>query len=63
MKSVNFVKKLDNIIKKGEKLTYDNIWSKRPGTGIPSYKMKSVIGKTARRSIKKDNLINKRDFF
>ena len=50
-------------IKKGEKLTYDNIWSKRPGTGIPSYKMKSVIGKTARRSIKKDNLINKRDFF
>ena len=50
-------------VRKGEKLTYDNIWSKRPGIGIPSYKMKSVIGKTARRSIKKDSLINKKDFF
>ena len=50
-------------IKKGEKLTLDNIWSKRPGTGIPSYKMKNVIGKTAKRNIKKDNLINKKDFF
>ena len=50
-------------IKKGEKLTLDNIWSKRPGIGIPSYKMKNVIGKTAKRNIKKDNLINKKDFF
>ena len=50
-------------IQKGEKLTYENIWSKRPGIGIPSYKMKSVIGRIARRSIKKDSLINKKDFF
>lgn len=50
-------------IKKGEKLTYDNIWSKRPGIGIPSYKMKNIIGRIAKRNIKKDSLINKRDFF
>ena len=50
-------------IKKGEKLTLDNIWSKRPGTGIPSYEMKKIIGKTAKRNIKKDKLINRKDFF
>ena len=40
-------------IKKGEKLTYDNIWSKRPGTGIPSYKMKSVYWKNCEEKYKK----------
>ena len=50
-------------IKKGEKLTLDNIWSKRPGTGIPSYEMKKIVGKTAKRNIEKDKLINKKDFF
>ena len=27
------------------------IWSKRPGTGIPSYRMKEVIGKYAANDI------------
>ena len=51
-----------NDIKKGDKLNYDNIWSKRPGIGIPSYKMKNVIGRFAKKDIKKDSLINKKDF-
>lgn len=25
------------------------IWSKRPGTGIPSYKMEEIIGKRAKK--------------
>ena len=29
------------------KIDYDNIWSKRPGMGIPSYKMKNIIGRIA----------------
>jgi len=48
-------------IKSGEKLTEDNIWSKRPGTGIPSFKMPNILGKTARVDIKKDTLINIED--
>ena len=49
-------------IKKGDKFDYFNIWSKRPGTGIPSYKIKNIIGRFAKRDIKKDVLINKKDF-
>lgn len=38
-------------IKCGEIITQDMIWSKRPGTGIPSYRMNEVIGKKARKDI------------
>lgn len=34
-------------IRKGETITQDMIWSKRPGTGIPAKDMQSVIGKKA----------------
>lgn len=34
-------------IKAGEVITQEMIWSKRPGTGIPSHKMNEVIGKKA----------------
>lgn len=34
-------------IQKGQVIKPEMIWSKRPGTGIPSYKMDEVIGKTA----------------
>ena len=49
-------------IKLGEKFSFNNIWSKRPGTGIPSYKIKNIIGRKAKRDIKKDNLLTKKDF-
>lgn len=45
-------------IKAGAKITPKMIWSKRPGTGIPSYMMPNIIGKHATRDIKKDTLIS-----
>lgn len=44
-------------IKRGEVITQDMIWSKRPGTGIPSYRMQEVIGKKAKVDIKGNTLI------
>ena len=49
-------------IKKDEVITEDMIWSKRPGTGIPSYKMSEVIGKKAKRDIKCNTLLSYDDF-
>ena len=48
-------------IKKGETITQDMIWSKRPGTGIPSYKMGEVLGKKAVRDIKNNVLVMPED--
>lgn len=45
-------------IKKGQVITEDMVWSKRPGTGIPSYRMNEVIGKTAIKNIEKNVLIS-----
>ena len=45
-------------IKKGEIIVQDMIWSKRPGTGIASYKMDEVIGKTAKRDINNNVLLS-----
>lgn len=44
-------------IKKGEIITQDMIWGKRPGTGIPSKFMDRVIGKTAKVDIPINSLI------
>jgi N-acetylneuraminate synthase len=44
-------------IKKGQVINGDMIWSKRPGTGIPSYKRSEIIGKKARKNIDKNVLI------
>ncbi|SCZ81214.1 N-acetylneuraminate synthase family protein [Pseudobutyrivibrio xylanivorans] len=49
-------------IKAGTVITENMIWSKRPGTGIPSWKMDEVIGKTATKDIEKNVLINETDF-
>lgn len=49
-------------IKKGTVITQDMIWSKRPGTGIPSWKMDEVVGKTAIRDIEKNVLLKTSDF-
>ncbi|MDE7434587.1 MAG: N-acetylneuraminate synthase family protein [Lachnospiraceae bacterium] len=49
-------------IRKGETITADMVWSKRPGTGIPSWQMDDVIGKTATRDIEKNVLIKREDF-
>lgn len=44
-------------IRRGEIITQEMIWSKRPGTGIPSYRMQEVIGKKAIKDIEKNTLI------
>lgn len=50
-------------IKKGEILTRENIWVKRPGTGeILAEKYEDVIGKKAKRNIRKDTQISFKDF-
>jgi N-acetylneuraminate synthase len=43
-------------IQEGQVITQAMIWSKRPGTGIPSHKMSNIIGKIARRDIP-DNVL------
>lgn len=49
-------------IKEGTVITKDMIWSKRPGTGIPSWKMDEVIGKKSVKNIGKNVLIKEEDF-
>jgi len=44
-------------IKAGEVITQEMIWSKRPGTGIPSHKMNEIIGKTAAKDIEENVLL------
>lgn len=48
-------------IKKGEKITSDMVWTKRPGTGIPSHKLNEVIGKVALNTIKNNTMIKWED--
>lgn len=48
-------------INAGEEITQDMIWSKRPGTGIPSYLMEKVIGLKATNTIKKNTLVKPED--
>ena len=44
-------------ITKGEVVTQDMIWSKRPGTGIPAHSMDEVIGKVAVPDIPANTLV------
>ena len=51
-----------NDIKKGERLTEDNIWVKRPGTGqIKACDYEKVLGKKATRDISSDSQLSWRD--
>lgn len=46
-----------HIIKKGERLTEDNLTTKRPGTGIDPMRWNEVIGMTADRDYEADEMI------
>lgn len=48
-------------INAGETITQDMIWSKRPGTGIPSKKMPEIIGRKAARDIPANVLLKWED--
>ena len=45
-------------IRSGEKITEEMIWSKRPGTGIPSWRMDEVVGRVAKRDIAANVLLS-----
>lgn len=49
-------------IKKGQRIEEDMIWSKRPSTGIPAYRMKEIIGKYAATDIDENVLLKEDDF-
>jgi len=49
-------------IQKGEKFTKENIGIKRPGTGLPPKEYASILGKKAKRAIRKDSLIQRVDY-
>jgi sialic acid synthase SpsE len=52
-----------NAITAGEKLTKENIWVKRPGTGdIRAENFNEILGKIAKRNIKKDEHLTWEDF-
>ncbi len=38
-------------------ITADDVWAKRPGTGIPARQLNEVVGRVAKRAIAKDRLI------
>lgn len=48
-------------IKAGETIMQDMIWTKRPGTGIPSKEMPKVLGKRAVRDIDANKLVDWED--
>ena len=48
-------------IKAGETITGDMVWSKRPGTGIPSKQMNEVIGRVAVNNIMANTLLKWED--
>lgn len=48
-------------IKKGDEFSNDNIWTKRPGTGIPAREYENILGKKSNNNIKKNTLIKIND--
>ena len=48
-------------IKKGEKFSEENIWTKRPGTGIPAKEYENILGKISNKNIPKDKLLKIND--
>ena len=49
-------------IKPGTIITEEMLWTKRPGTGIPSKELPGLIGKTARNFVAANSLLKRDDF-
>jgi len=49
-------------VQAGEVLSTDNIWTKRPGTGIPSAEFDQIVGKKALRDLPANVLLSREDF-
>jgi sialic acid synthase SpsE len=41
----------------GRTIGADDVWAKRPGTGIPARELPQIVGRVAKRAIAKDRLI------
>ena len=52
----------NEIINKGEMFTEFNIIMKRPGTGIPPQKINDILGRKAKRNLRKDQILKVSDF-
>ncbi len=50
-------------ISKGEKLNRNNIFSKRPSLGIPSYRYFKILGRKVRRDLKENILLKEKDLY
>ena len=48
-------------LKKGEKLSRNNLFSKRPALGIPSFKFHKILGKKVRKKMKKNDILKLTD--
>jgi N-acetylneuraminate synthase len=48
-------------IKAGDIFCEENLWTKRPGTGIPSAKLKDILGKIAKNDIEINTLLKDED--
>ncbi len=48
-------------VKAGQVFTRNMIWSKRPGTGIPSHRMEEIVGRRSARDISANVLISWKD--
>ena len=42
-------------------LEENNLWTKRPGTGIPSAQLPNILGKSAKKDIKANVLLKEED--
>lgn len=49
-------------IRAGETVTADMLWTKRPGTGIPSHLLPQLVGRKALRDIPQNKLVDWNDF-
>lgn len=49
-------------IKEGDFFSLDNVWTKRPGTGIPAKKLFDILGKKCIKGIEKDKLLSEENF-
>ena len=41
----------------GQTISAEDVWAKRPGTGIPARQLGEVVGRVAKQDIAKDRLI------
>ena len=46
----------------GHEISEEDIWGKRPGTGVPSSRYQEFIGKTLKRDVPANTLISEDDF-